>query len=822
MAARAATSSRPWYRRWWLVLLVFPAILAAAVGLLGFYLVFSNVPLPDDIDARTSVVYDVNEQEVSGLAADLTREDRDLGELPEHVSQAVMGAEDRGFADHRGISARGITRALFTNVRSGDIEQGGSTITQQYIKNAAAGTEQTYRRKVREAALAIKLEQAYEKDDILEFYLNTIYWGRGAYGIEAAAGAYFDVGAHELDVNQAATLAGMIAAPEAMDPAENPERADQRRRYTLRGMLEEGWIDQARHDELVEAGLPAVTERQRIDLGPNAWYLDAVRREVTRIPELEQSELFRNLRIYTELDPRLQELAQDTLTRAMADGPTDGGAIASVHPATGGVRALVGGADITRDENNVALRNPRPVGSSFKAFTLQAYLAAGHSPESRMSAPASITIDNDGEDYTAHNYGNQAYGEQSIYQATASSTNTVYIQMQEEAGRERVVEATRRAGAPISRDDEPFPTAPQNRPEDWRLPAFASVTLGSESFTPLEMASAYGSWAAEGLHVTPHIITRIESQDGAVLYEPELTEAQDVELNVARTVTDVLRGVVEAGTGQAAQLGRPAAGKTGTTQNSQDAWFVGYVPQLSTAVWFGNMDNSEIEGEATTGGGLAAPVWGEYMAAAVEPWDVEEFVRPDLTQFDATGDEPEGCPDGYRFADPPDGVDEDGWYPDILTDITDDQGRPCVEERPEPEEPQECPEGYAFADPPSEDADPMPDVIDDITDEEGRPCVEQSPEPDEEDEDDADEDDDLDLVPGDDDNGDEDDGDDGDNGDGGDGDGGDGDNGDGGGDDNGAGGADDDNGAGGADDGGADDGEVTSGGDTAWRPDDHD
>jgi penicillin-binding protein 1A len=817
MAARSTTAEkkRPWYRRWWMFLLVIPAILVAAVGLLAFYLLFSSVPLPDDIAAQTSMVYDVNGEEVSGLAADATREDRDLGDLPEHVSQAVMGAEDRSFYDHRGISARGIGRALFTNVRAGDIEQGGSTITQQYIKNAEAGTEQTYTRKVREAALAVKLEQVYEKDDILEFYLNTIYWGRGAYGIEAAAGAYFDVGAEDLDVNQAATLAGIIAAPEAMDPLENPDRADQRRRFTLNGMLEQGWIDQAEHDELVESGLPDVTERQRIDMGPNAWYLDAIRRELSSVREIDDNELFRGLQIYTELDPRLQQLAQETLREAMADSPTDGGAIASVHPATGGVRALVGGPDITRDEFNVALRGARQVGSTFKAFTLQAFVEDGNSPESRFSAPAEITIDNDGEPYPVGNFGGQAYGEQSVYQATASSTNTVYMQMQEEAGRERVVDATRRAGLPVTKAEEPYPT---DRGEDWSVNPNASVTLGVDSFSPLEMASAFGTWAAEGLHVTPHLITRVESQDGAVIWEPEIDEDEDVELNIARTVTDALRGVVESGTGTSADIGRPSAGKTGTTDNSWDAWYVGYVPQLSTAVWLGNLDNSEIEGGAT-GGGLAAPVWGEYMRAAVEPWEVEDFVRPDLTDLESLNDEPETCPEGYRFAEPPDSVDEDGFFPDVLTDITDEQGRPCVEEKPVEEEeddgPEEqCPEGYAFADPPSDDADPMPDVITDITDEQGRPCVEQSPQP-EDDGDEADEDDDGD---GDDDSDESDD--DGDT-DGdlddevppGQGDG-DGDNG------NGAGGAD---GGDGGDDGGDDDGdgEVSSGGsDTAWRPED--
>jgi penicillin-binding protein 1A len=735
---RPSGSRRPWWKRWWVGLLVVPVVLVAAMGLLLFFLVFARVPLPDDIAAQTSIVYDVNGDEVSGLAAELSREDRDLAEIPEHVREAVMGAEDRGFYDHRGISARGIARALFTNVRAGDIEQGGSTITQQYVKNAEAGTEQTYTRKVREAALSIKLEQAYSKDEILEFYLNTVYWGRGAYGIEAAAQAYFDVPVEDLDVNEAATLAGMLAAPEAMDPAEHPNRADQRRRYTLTGMHEAGWLTAAERDELVDAGLPEVTERQRLDHGPNSWYLDAVRWELSRISELDDGELFRGLSIHTELDPRLQELAQAAVTRAVEEYTTDGGAIVSVHPDSGGIRALVGGPDITRDENNVALRAARQVGSTFKAFTLQAFLEEGHSPDQRFPAPAQITVDDAPDPF--RNYGDSAYGEQSVYQATATSTNTVYIQMQEEAGREHVIDAARRAGLPTETSQAPYPTA--NRDADWHVEPFASLTLGSKEFSPVEMASAFGTWAAEGLHVTPHLITRVEAPDGTVVWEPEISEERDVPLNVARTVTDALRGVVESGTGRSADIGRPSAGKTGTTSDGRDAWYVGYVPQLSTAVWFGNLDNSPIEG-TSTGGGLAAPVWGEYMRAAVEPWDVVDFVPPDLDEFEgAPREQTASCPAGYSFREPPDGVDEDGWFPDILTDITDAQGRPCVEDPP-PEPQAQCPDGFAFADPPDDDADPRPEVLSDITDEDGRPCVEIAPEPEEEPDDEPDEPDDV-------------------------------------------------------------------------------
>jgi penicillin-binding protein 1A len=727
-ASTATATKKPWWKRWWVLLLVFPALLVAAVGLLIYFLVFSRVPLPDDIAATASIVYDRDGEEVGGLAAEVARDDVTLAELPDHVPQAVMGVEDRNFYEHGGISTTGIARALFTNVRSGSVQQGGSTITQQYIKNAAVGAEQTYARKVQEAALAVKLEREYSKDQILEFYLNTIYWGRGAYGIQAAARTYFDVDASELSLNQSATLAGMIASPSNLDPAEAPERVDGRRQVALTGMLEQDWIDQTEHDAAVAEGVPDVTERTGVELGPNAYYLDAVRRELSRVDEFDEGELFRGLRIYTQLSPRLQRIAQSVLASAVAEGPTDTGSIVTVDPRTGGVLALVGGPDIDTQQLNAAVVSPRQPGSTFKAFTLQAFTEAEYSPESTLPAPAELEVDTEGgDDYTVNNYGGNAYGEQTVYQATMTSTNTVYFQMQEEAGRERVIDAASRAGLPVSKSDERFRT---QRGDDQTMQPNPSLTLGVDGFTPLEMASAFGTYAAEGLHIDAHLVVRIENAEGSVLWEPSLEEDQSVEVNVARVVTEGLRQVVESGTGQAAQIGRPAAGKTGTTQESKDAWFVGYVPQLATSVWLGNLDNTSIEGDAT-GGGLAAPVWGEYMAQAVEGMDVEDFVRPDLSDLEVLNEEPATCPPGYRFADPPSEADEDGFFPDILTDITDDQGRPCVEEAPEPEEEEqpECPEGYAFADSPPGDADPMPNVISDITDEDGRPCVEVAPEP---------------------------------------------------------------------------------------------
>jgi penicillin-binding protein 1A len=713
-----ATKKRPWWKRWWLLLLVFPAIAAGAVGLLLFYLVFSTVPLPEDIAPTSSVIFDRDGDEVGGLAAETAREDIPLDELPEHVEQAVLAAEDRGFYEHRGISVTGIARALFTNIRAGGVAQGGSTITQQYIKNAALTPEQTYRRKVEEAALAIKLEREYDKEEILTFYLNTIYWGRGAYGIEAAAQTTFDIPASELDVNQAATLAGVIAAPEHFNPLDNPDGADQRRRYVLAGMLEEGYITQQEHDDLVAAGLPEVTERRTVAQGPNAYYIDAVRRELAARPEFADGALFQGLRIHTQLDQSMQVAAQETLAQAVREGPTDTGSIVTIDPHTGGVRALVGGPDIDQQSFNTAIRSVRQSGSTFKAFTLQAFLEDDNHPDTRFPAPAEIEID-DAED-PIRNFGGSSFGEQTVRQATASSTNTVFVQMQEMLGREEVIDAARRAGLPRDKAEEPFPT---ERAGGDAMRPLAGLTLGQDEMSPLEMASAFGTYPAEGLHASPHLVVRVEDADGNLIHETNVEGEDAVEVNVARAVTDVLRGVVTDGSGQAADIGRPSAGKTGTTNEGRDVWYVGYVPQLVTSVWLGNLDNTPIDHDNATGGGLAAPVWATYMSRAVEGLDEEDFEPPSYSDFDRSDEESEGCPEGYEFADPPTEADARGFFPDVLVDITDEDGRPCVEIPPPPDE---CPDGYEFADPPEgpDEHGRTPDVRDDLRDLEGRPCVE--------------------------------------------------------------------------------------------------
>ncbi len=648
-----------------LALLVPAAMLACALLLAGLY-ALSAIPLPGDITAAESVVYDHEGNEVGSLSPRAARQDVTLSALPAHVPAAVMAAEDRGFYRHDGISLSGVARAIFVNATAGEIRQGGSTITQQYVKNAIVGSERSLVRKAKEAVLAMKIERQLSKDQILEHYLNTIYWGRGAYGIEAAAQTYYGLSATDLSLNQAATLAGMIQAPENLDPREAPEAADDRRRYVLDGMVEGGWLEPTLHREVVAAGLPDVSERATADHGPAAYFIDAVRRDLIARLGGERG-AYSGLRVHTTLDVRAQEIAQRALTDGLGGAATSG-AVVTIDPATGAIVALVGGPDFAAQQVNTAIRTTntpgRQPGSSFKPFTLTALVAGGVSPESRFEAPAELQVESAGGPTTVGNYGGHDHGVQTVREATWTSTNTVYMQLIDLVGAERVAETARALG---------LGDAPE-------LPAVPSLTLGTASVTPVEMASAYATLAAGGLRTPAALITRIESAEGEVLFEADVEQTQVLPANDAAIVTDVLRGVIAHGTGRGADIGRPAAGKTGTTDDYRDAWFVGFTPQYATAVWVGNLDNSPMA--EVTGGSVPANIWSSYMAALHDGLEVLDFPPPDLSGKDVLNPAPEPGATPGPSASPtecPDDEDSEatGAVPAVLEAGEDDRTRTC-------------------------------------------------------------------------------------------------------------------------------------------------
>lgn len=609
-----------------------PGALLAFAGVVLFTYFFTAVPLPAAVGMEPTVILDQAGREVATLQPEASREDIALDALPDHVPQAVLAAEDAGFYRHPGVSLAGIFRAAFVNVTSGRVTQGGSTISQQYIKNVTADSERTTMRKIREAALAVKLEREFSKDEILEFYLNTIYFGRGAYGIQAASRAYFDKPATELTVAEAAQLAGIIPAPSAMDPLEHPDRAHGRYRYVLDRLVEEGWLGPGEAAHL-RVSPPQVQDRRSVAFKRAPHFLGLVQRELGR--RLGDEQVYRGLRVTTTLDLGVQDAAEAAFREGFQNlGPT--GALVALDPGTGGIRALVGGRE--GEQINLAVDSRRQPGSTFKPFALAAWVESGKSPESFFAAPAELRIEDPSlaEPWEVGNYGGQGFGRMTLREGTWRSVNTVYAQVAMELGGPTIAELAQRAG--IRRDFQGHP----------------SIVLGAEEVSPLELATAYNTLASGGLRHSPIAVLRVE-RGGTLLYEAPIREQRAFSEQVAWTVTDVLRGVIGRGTGGNADIGRPAAGKTGTTQNYGNAWFAGYTPHLTAVVWMGNRDSNEAMPERPTGSGVPATVWARFMSTALagvapadfpEPSGSLDVVGPTPEPTEDTG--PPECPEGQQ------------------------------------------------------------------------------------------------------------------------------------------------------------------------------
>jgi membrane peptidoglycan carboxypeptidase len=535
-----------------------------------------------------------------------------LQDVPEVLRRAVIAAEDRSFYEHTGIDPVGIARALYRDVRAGGLSQGGSTITQQFVKNTYLTNERSLSRKLEEALLAIRVEQEMSKDEILEGYLNTIYFGRNAYGVQSASRAYFNKPVADLRLEEAAYLAGLIRAPELADAERDQEEAERRRRTVLDAMLEEGYITEDEHTfaDAVPLEAPTIIPREEYRRNRMIWpeaeakgmqnVTTYIREEARRIlqevqgidAEAAQRQLDNGgLRIYTSIDKGLQVAAYDAVYTNTLNQPGDpAGALVALNN-QGHIRAMVAGragTDDATDYNNYAIAG-RPVGSTFKPIALAEAVARNFSLEgSRIQAPGTTTIDPRDlpcDPWEVSNYDEEDApgGTFNLIEATQYSSNTAYGELMAQLGPANV----ERMAQDLGMDSELSDCLP--------------VVLGSDNSTPLEMAEVYSTFANQGMHREPTIITRIEQvdRDGEVseIYEWQFDERQVLTADQANLVTYALRQVVENGTGQAANIGKPVAGKTGTTSSNRDAWFVGYTPGLTASVWMGHPDATWINPE---------------------------------------------------------------------------------------------------------------------------------------------------------------------------------------------------------------------------------
>lgn len=578
----------------------------------------TDVPAPDEfVEAQKSTVLYADGSPM-GTFPGPNRTIVDYESLPEFMGQAVVSAEDRTFFENQGISVTGMARAFINNVRGG-ATQGGSTLTQQYVERYYVGQTTTgYVGKAKEALLAIKIAQSETKEQILGRYLNTIYFGRDAYGVEAASQAYFGHPSAQLTVAEAALLAGIIPSPNNWDPAVSPEKAQQRWEYVLDGMVRDGYLTQADRDAQT---FPAVVDFQRNETygGTTGYLLQYVKRELTATGSISDEMISSGgLTITTTIDPAVQGNAEAAVQSMREGGLSDGelppealkvGTV-SIDPATGGIVSMYGGSDFLTDQIDRASRDRIQGGSTFKPFTLIAALENGIPLSKRYSGVSPQTFDAWGPE-PVNNFGGQDFGRIDLIKATEQSVNTVYAQLNLEVGPEKTADVAGRAGV-----TSPVSSVPSN-------------VLGADIVSPLEMASAYATIAAQGVYHKPFMVAQAVYPDGDVAYAGQTQPVQTFDAGVMADTTYAMTQVVEKGSGERyiSPLGRPIAGKTGTSSDNRSAWFVGFTPQIATAVGLSQVgENGKDQVTITPWGGVKevtgstypAELWASYMKPVFE------------------------------------------------------------------------------------------------------------------------------------------------------------------------------------------------------------
>lgn len=632
-------SFRRWLPSWRVVVGTMLTGVALVAGVLVAAWVTTDVPtkLPS-VGAQTSTVYWGDGTTEMGKYASEDRTLVDYETLPDYVGNAVVASEDSTFWTNSGVDFRGIARAFYNNLKGGG-RQGASTLTQQYVERYYTDTVTDYAGKAREAILALKITQQQKKEVILGNYLNTIYFGRGAYGIQAAAQKYYGVNAADLTVSQAAMISGIIPNPTNWDPANNPEQAEHRWKRSLDNMLKDGHIDKAQYDEAIGAGFPAAIEYVKSDkyAGPTGYLLAMVEKELASegIDISEADLTSKGYQITTTIDPAMQKAAVETIDTLPQESRGDDNpvspnlraALVSIDPNDGSIRALYGGADFLQNQYNNATLGAAQGGSTFKPFTLIAGLENGHTLDERYDGNSPMTFEgaNDGGDWKVRNFGDADWGNIDLVKATAQSVNTVYAELNIETGPEKTAEVATRLGI-----------------EDGKVAPNASNVLGTATVTPLELTNAYATIAAGGQRATPHIVAKVVDARGNVKYEAPGADKRTAEFDTETMAATqyALSQVVEQGSGEPAKaLGRPAAGKTGTSNENKSAWFAGFTPGLATVVGlYQSGENNEQEqitpfgrwadmrNPEITGGSWPVEAWTTYMQAATANLPVGEFL----------------------------------------------------------------------------------------------------------------------------------------------------------------------------------------------------
>lgn len=566
--------------------------------------------------AVSSQIFDSHGRLITTLHSDQNRLPIDINKVPQNLQNAFIAAEDNRFYEHIGIDPIGIFRAIFANLTNRGIAQGGSTITQQLAKNAFLSQEQTLKRKIQEAMLALEIEHKYSKKEILEMYMNQIYFGQGAYGIQTAAKTYFNKDVNELTLTQCAMLAGLPKSPNYYSPFNNLNEAKKRKNVVLDQMVKYGYVSAAEAEDAKNQDLGLSKSHQSKEADEYASFIDYVSQQVAK--KYGDDALYKEgLKIYTTMDVDKQHAA----VRAMRNLPNNytdengltqpQAAIVSIDPKTGHILAMVGGRG--QDSFNRASMAVRQPGSAFKPFVYLTALQHDMTPDTTMNDQP-VTYGG----WSPKNAGGSYSGTMTLSDALAHSVNTIAVQLADQVGTKNIIANAKKMGITTL-----------DAKDDNLAMALGGLTKG---VTPLEMASAYGTFANKGVHVKPTAIVKILDRNGNVLEDASTLEKEETKTRVmsereAYEMTTMLEGVIDHGTGTAAAIGRPAAGKTGTTDDNKDAWFVGYTPDIVTAVWIGDDTGSHSLGEIY-GGTIPAEIWKDYMSSATSDESGGDFSAP--------------------------------------------------------------------------------------------------------------------------------------------------------------------------------------------------
>ena len=593
-----------------IVVIVVSVLLAGMIALKLYLISLPPIKNLNSLKPNIVTTFCAGDGEVIKTFAAYTYSNVELKEVPEMLIKALIATEDKNFYNHEGYDLFGLARSMVANVLAGRVVQGASTITQQLSRILFLSNEKTFSRKIKELQVASQIEKTISKDKILEMYLNNVYLGSGAYGVKGAAKIYFNKNLNELTLSEMALIAGLPQAPSVYSPYNNLKLAEKRRNQVLLRMYKMRYIDKKTFEAAKKEPIKLSTMPMMYATNKAPYFCDYVMKELQKLGFTEDEIVNGGFKIITTLDYKAQVKANEAILKNLAAwGLTkdiNQAAVFSFSPIDGRILVYAGGKDYTKSQYDRVTQSQRPSGSAFKPIIYTAAIEKGYSPND-MIDDLPVKLGN----WTPRNYGNKYRGKIPLYTALMVSSNVCAARMMDEIGVRPVIQLARVMGISTP------------------IPYDYTIALGSHSVKLYEMTRAFGVFANGGYKVEPYAIERVESSRGTVLYEAKKARTSKVlNINTAATMTAIMKTVITSGTGRAANIGKPAAGKTGTTDDSKDAYFIGFTPDVVTGVWVGNDDNSKMGG--ITGGTVPALIWKDVMIVATEPYGNADFEYPEV------------------------------------------------------------------------------------------------------------------------------------------------------------------------------------------------